>query len=146
MKHAFTMIELIFVIVVIGILAAIAIPKFAVTRDDANIVKGKSNVASIQSALVTQRTSNIMRGEPRYPEQLDDADENEVGEPLFGNILDRPITSSDSSGGWMKIDDNEYEFHISASKSATFSYDGDDNSSTYGHFSCDSSDNCHYFE
>lgn len=36
-RHAFTMIELIFVIVVLGILAVIAIPKLAATRDDADI-------------------------------------------------------------------------------------------------------------
>ncbi len=36
MKHdAFTMIELVFVIVVLGILAAVAIPRLAATRDDA---------------------------------------------------------------------------------------------------------------
>ncbi len=35
MKNAFTMIELIFVIVILGILAAVAIPKLMSTRDDA---------------------------------------------------------------------------------------------------------------
>ena len=35
MKKAFTMVELIFVVVIIGILASIAVPKLSATRDDA---------------------------------------------------------------------------------------------------------------
>ncbi len=62
-KKAFTMIELIFVIVVIGILSAIAIPKLAATRDDAHITKGLATLASVRSAIATERQKQILRGE-----------------------------------------------------------------------------------
>ncbi len=57
------MVELIFVIVIIGIPAGIAIPKFAVTRDDAIITKGRSDVATIRAALATERQKRILRGD-----------------------------------------------------------------------------------
>jgi len=63
MKSAFTMIELVFVIVVIGILSAIAIPKFAATRDDAEVSKGRATVAALRSALATERQKRILKGD-----------------------------------------------------------------------------------
>jgi len=44
MKKAFTMIELVFVIVIIGIVASVAIPKLSATRDDAEATTIISNV------------------------------------------------------------------------------------------------------
>ena len=63
MKKAFTMLELTFVIVIIGILSSIAIPKLAATRDDAVVSKARSTVAALRSALATERQKNILKGE-----------------------------------------------------------------------------------
>ena len=61
-RKAFTMIELVFVIVIIGILSAIAVPKFAATRDDAVITKARVTIAALRSTLSTQRQKNILSG------------------------------------------------------------------------------------
>lgn len=50
-RKAFTLIELIFVMVVIGILAVVAIPKLAMTRDDAAAVKCTQEVQQLISEM-----------------------------------------------------------------------------------------------
>ena len=47
MKKGFTMIELIFVIVILGILASVAIPRLAGTREDAEISTAVSNLRTL---------------------------------------------------------------------------------------------------
>ena len=50
-KRAFTLIEIIFVIVILGILSAVAIPKLFFTRSDAIVANAKTQIAAIKSGI-----------------------------------------------------------------------------------------------
>ena len=58
-RKGFTLIELLIVVVIIGILAAIAIPKFANTKEKAYLASMKSDLRN----LVTAQEA-LLRGQP----------------------------------------------------------------------------------
>ncbi len=53
MKKGFTMIELVFVIVILGILASLAVPKLAATKDDAEAAKAAVEIKDAINQLTT---------------------------------------------------------------------------------------------
>lgn len=44
MKKAFTIIELVFVVIILGVLAAVALPKFSASKDEASTAQALGNL------------------------------------------------------------------------------------------------------
>lgn len=127
MKKAFTLIELVFVIVILGILATVAIPKLIVTRDDAEIAKAKSQIAAVRSGIQLKRNEMILSGTQGYPTSLED------GTCCFGGILSTRIEErkDDNSYGWKKANDGTYTINTNKEQ-VKFTYSDSD-----GSFKCE---------
>nr|WP_321316858.1 type II secretion system protein [uncultured Campylobacter sp.] len=83
MKKGFTMIELIFVIVILGILASVAIPRLAATREDAEISAAVANLRTLVSDATAYYTA---KGE--FPTGM-----------KWNEITNAPLTAKDASKG-----------------------------------------------
>ena len=125
-QKAFTLLELTFVIVIVGILSAIAIPKFAATRDDATITKAITTVASVRNAVATERQKRILRG--TFGAISDLAFQNGADKPIFdyfdgnntaGNeVLEYPLRAckdASARGCWISTSDTNYIYRMPAS-------------------------------
>lgn len=115
MKKAFTIIELIFVIVALGILAMVALPRLAGSKEDAEIARVKAEIAAIRSAIQTHRGANLLKQNGRgYPRNLTATTIEEI---TNGTKLSRKYWSVNEAG-------NELTVTI-AGRTATFTYNGD---------------------
>jgi len=125
-RTAFTLMELIFVIIVIGILSAIAIPKFAATRDDATITKAITTVAAVRNAVSTERQKRILRGDFTAIGDLALANGND--KPIFDfydgdntlPVMEYPLRScldANARGCWISTADTTYTYRMPASSS-----------------------------
>ncbi|MFL5577293.1 MAG: type II secretion system protein [Gemmatimonadaceae bacterium] len=97
-RKGFTLIELLIVVVIIGILAAIAIPKFSNTKEKAYLAAMKSdlrNLATAQEAYASDNSGNYMPTGQAIG-----------GQPAFNNYS--PTTGvtvdiTNSGAGWSAI-------------------------------------------
>ena len=119
MRRGFTMLELVFVIVILGILSSIAGVKIFATRDDALIARARSDVASIRSGIINRYSSNMMRGSFGYPAQL----EKSGSSVPFDDVIQGGAKDWTKSG-------NNYTFKL-GSKTVLLTYD-----SRNGTFDC----------
>ena len=112
-RCGFTMIELIFVIVILGILAAVAIPKFAATRDDAKVSSMMSalaqGVSEVSDYVLSQgKVENDLTDMSNALKSLVDGGKATSGtkkiDVKFGNVSDCVTVQVVSNGGDEDID------------------------------------------
>jgi general secretion pathway protein G len=117
---SFSLIELIFAILIIAILATIAIPKLLNTTSKTSLLKVKSDLLLIQNALSKYKNESILQNSSPILDSLDD------GKQLFSNILPKHnFISQQKVNHWEKTSDKNYNFWFSATQSIEFFYDSD---------------------
>ncbi|HFD14246.1 MAG TPA: type II secretion system protein [Epsilonproteobacteria bacterium] len=116
MKKAFTMIELIFVIVIIGILSAVAIPKLGSTVEQAYMVKGKNTLSIVRSAIATERQKGILKGSFGNISIYNAAGRvfTKFTDVNGSRILDHDLDDCVTTGCWHTTNDVTYTFYRDA--------------------------------
>ena len=109
-KKAFTMIEVIFVIVIIGVLASVVIIRFSATRDDAKVANCVENITIFMRDISSYYTS---QGD--YSLNISDMSNVEVYETT-------PITVSGDSGEYYFLCEKVGTSTNSADAAITFNF------------------------
>ena len=105
MKSALTMIELIFVIIILGVLASVAFPKLAATREDAKItVMAQQSEGALAEILQTYAANGMIK-KPHLMSQILQqmvhtgyAAETTISQ-IAGSVGQLTIYTQDGSGG-----------------------------------------------
>jgi len=113
-RHAFTLVELVMVIVIIGLLAAVVVPKFSDMRTEAQGAAEQGTVAAVRSGIKLVHMTNLAKGLTDYPSKLDSSSTGQASEknPLFTEVVEGGI----SDPNWEKVKGNTYKYGPTGNK------------------------------
>ncbi|MBU1146993.1 MAG: prepilin-type N-terminal cleavage/methylation domain-containing protein [Candidatus Omnitrophica bacterium] len=129
-SKGFTLIELVMVIVILGILSAIAIPKFVDLTGEAKINATKSGLGAVRSVIAIEYAKTATSGTASFPSNITTdlfADEriptNKFNDSTsVGEVGSAPSGTATSANGW---------WYISASGIAGAYSDGTEDTSAW---------------
>lgn len=102
-EAGFTLIELVIVIVILGILAAVAIPKYEDMREQARVATIKGQLGAIRSAVAIQYARNAINGSANFP-PLDGtifAEGRVPKDPVMNGSTVKTTPGINNTGGWV---------------------------------------------
>jgi prepilin-type N-terminal cleavage/methylation domain-containing protein len=103
----FTLIELVVIIVILGVLSAVAVPIFIDLQDEANQAAEEGVVGNVRSAISLYFANQAASGTPGYPASLDSAANSSSAtdaNPFFTTVLSQGGVTRD----WTKNGSGQY--------------------------------------